>query len=352
MLRHILSVLLAVFCVEVLLEPVTRAREVLPEDIHRIYVYDRKHDRVLFGGAIYANAQTDGPTDKRELGVLYEQDVVSDNTRTVMELPGLTILTYSPSSDGHHVAIRTSVDNGPDTMALHIVDRGGHELARISSVWEMTWSPDGNQLAYVTGPKVGDAENPRPSSVWIYDLRSRTSQKVYDGGRYLAWAEFDRALYVLDYDYVDLLPRVWRIDPVSQKPKLTSHRSVYFSPTGMYYYHSGINEGPFEVYDVQTNTPQFAPALLRTRFPSGTEPIGWVDSGGNQLLFLTWSHPVTGKLDERPHTMLFDLDRNVILEVATQGVIGTKAGTYITYRDKKFHKEHPKEVRHAPPVPR
>jgi WD40 repeat protein len=324
--------------------------DILPDKAHYVYALDRKQDRVLFGGLAYTLLEKNSPPDDPDARTLYERELNSTVTRKIITFPDLLIAAYSASPDGHHVAIRSTVYDRTDTKLLHLVDRGGHEIARIPYVWDIAWSPDGTQLAYVEGPKVVGYEDPRPSAVWIYDLRSRASKKVYDGGRYIAWAEFDRALYILDY--LDLLPRVWRLDPVSQNPKLTSHRSVYFSPTGMYYYHSGINEGPFEVYDGQTNTPQFAPSLLRTRFPSGTEPIGWVDSGGNQLLFLTWSHPVTGKLDERPHTMLFDLDRGAIMEVDTERVIGTKAGTYITYRQKKFHRERPGEVRHAPPAPR
>lgn len=327
--------------------------DILPDKAHHVYVFDRNHDRVLFGGLAYTGFEKNSTLDDPDAHTLYERELTANTARKIIAFSDLLVAAYAASPDGHHVAIRTSVDNGPDTMALHIVNRGGHEIARIPFVWDIAWSPDGHQLAYVTGPKVGDAEDPRPASVWIYDLRSRTSQKVYDGGRYLAWADFDRALYILQYTATG--QHVWKIDPVTQKPIPTSMASIYFSPTGMYYYHPGVsiaNQGPFEVYDVPTNTPQFAPAVLTTRFPWGTEPIGWVDSGGNQLLFLTWSHPVTGKLDERPHTMLFDLDRNVIVEVATEGVVGTKAGTYITYRDKKFHKERPKEVRHQAPAPR
>lgn len=327
--------------------------DILPDKVHQVYSYDRTHDRVVFGGVAYTLFEKGGSPNDPDHGTLYERDLNTAATRQITTFPGRLIGAYSASPNGQHIAARTTIDDGPDTMALHIVDRTGREIVNIPHVWDMAWSPDGNQLAYVTGQRAMGYEDIRPSGIWIYDFRLRTSKKVHDVGRYVAWAEFDRALYILEYQH--LTQRAWRIDPVTQKPMLTRMSSIYLSPAGMYYYHPGTtiaNQGLFEVYDVQTNSPQFAPSLLTTRFPAGTEPIGWVDSEGNQLLFITWSNPVTGKLDARPHTMLFDLDRGVIVEIDTEGVIGTKSGMYITYREKKFHRERPGEVRHSAPPAR
>ncbi|HKY73036.1 MAG TPA: hypothetical protein VJL88_14040, partial [Nitrospira sp.] len=309
----------------------------LPGKAHHTYRYDQINDRVVFGGSEYVLHEKAGTLNDPDIHVLYERDISGGPTRTVFTLPGRVVGAYSVSPDGRYIALRSWVDEDLGSTALHVIDREGKEIARIGKVWDYSWSPDGNQLAYVTGDYhvAGDGDEVRPTGVWRYDLRQRASTKLQDAGRHVAWAAFDRAVYVLDYSGPNGYPRVWRLNSADWKPQLTSFQGIYLSPTGKYYYPPG-GEGRFDVYDVATNTPRFATSSLRERFAWGTEPIGWMDSGGNHLLLLTWSNPVTGQLDTHPHTMMYDLDAGTMVDLELENVIGWKHGTFVIVREGKF----------------
>jgi len=327
-----------------------------PGTAHRVYIYDRTHERVIFGGAAYVLNDKGGTLTDPDMSVLYERDLATGTTRRVVSLPGRELGIYSVSPDGRYIALRSWAYGDLGTMTLHVIDPGGHELARIGQVWDYAWSPDGNQLVYVTGDyRVGQDGVPS-TGVWKYDLRQRTSIKIHDTGRYVTWGAFDRAVYLLDYATPSGHPRVWRLNPTDWSPQLTRLKSIYLSPTGMYYYHPGptvVNQGQFDVYDVATHTPRFLPPSdLSRRFAWGTEPIGWIESGGNQLLFLTWSNPDTGQLDSQPHTMLYDLDAGTIVDTGAEDVIGWKQGALITSRQGKIQTEQPGKSRFQGSAPR
>jgi len=318
----------------------------IPGKAHHVYHYDGKSDRLIFGGLEYTLNEKRSSLTDHEKSVLYERNLATGTTRVVFNIPGRSLAAYSVSPDGRYVAVRSWVDDNLSTMALHVINSGGHEIAQIGQVVDYAWSPDGNQLAYVTaaynaGPDGGDIH---PTGVWRYDLRQRMSTKLQDVGRHVAWAAFDGAVYVLDYSGPKGYPRVWRLNSTDWKTQLTPLQSIYFSPTGKYYYHPGttfVSEGKFDVYDVATNTPRFATSSLKQKFAWGTEPIGWVESGGNHLLLLTWSDPDTGQLDPHPHTVMYDLDAGTIQDLGLEEVIGWKHGAFLTHREGKFQQEQP-----------
>jgi hypothetical protein len=313
----------------------------IPGRAHHIYSYDQINDRVIFGGLQYVLSEKgEASQNDPDIHVLYERDIAGGPRRTVFTLPGRAIGTYSVSPDGRYIGLRSWVDDDPGNTALHIIGGEGTEIVRIEHVWDYSWSPDGNQFAYVTGDYQGgeDGGDVRHTGVWRYDFRQRRSTKLQGAGQHVAWAAFDRAVYVLDYNGPNRFPRVWRLNSTDWKPQLTALQSIYLSPTGRYYYHPEMGEGPFDVYDVATNTPRFATSSLKERFVWETEPIGWMNSGGNHLLFVTMSNPFTGQLDTRPHTMMYDLDTGTMVDLELQDVIGWKHGTFVTHHAGKFQK--------------
>lgn len=316
----------------------------VPGTAHRVYKYDRSNERLFFGGADYVVNEKGSNAPDPDNSVLYERDLGTGATRKVFSIPGRVLAAYSVSPDGRHIALRSWINEDLATMTLHIIDLAGQEISRIGKVWDFAWSPDGNQLTYVTGEyRVGE-DDISTTGVWKYDIRQKTSLKLQDTGRFVVWAAFDRAIYVLEYLQSSGNHQVWRLNSPDFKPQATRMYSIYLSPTGRYYYHPGAafaNQGRFDVYDMATNSPRFSTSTLGQKFAWGTEPIGWIDSGGNHLLLVTWSNPVTGQLDTSPHTMMYDLDAGTMVDLELQEAIGWKNGTVLTHRDGKFQQEHP-----------
>jgi Tol biopolymer transport system component len=326
-----------------------------PGTDHRVYAYDRTNDRVLYGGINYVLDIKGTSLADSDMSVLYQHDLGMDASREVFRLPGRTLAAYTSSSDGQHIAVRSWANDKLGSMALHVLDSRGQEVARIPHVWDYAWSPDGKQIAYVTGEYFVEREDIRTTGVWRFDVHQRLSTKVHDGGRYVYWATFDQAIYIVEYPLPSGYPRVWKVNSTDWKQQLTQMKSVYLSPTGMYYYHpQNTPYGTFDVFDVATHSPRFSPPSsgLYRRFPWGTEPIGWLDSGGNQLILFTRSNPATGELDTHPHIMLYDCDAGTIVDLGLENVIGWKQGSFITHRHGKFLRERPGDVRHSPPPAR
>lgn len=316
----------------------------IPGTAHRVYKYDRTNDRVVFGGADYVVNEKDGANSDPDMSVLYERNLGTGATQKVFATPGRVLAAYSPSPDGRYIAVRSWADDSLATMTLHIIDPAGHEVSRIGQVWDYAWSPDGNHLVYVTGEYRAGQDGVPSTGVWKYDIRQKKSLKIHDTGRFVFWASFDRSIYVLEYLKGSRNHQVWRLNPTDLAPQATRMYSIYLSPTGRYYYHPGAsftNEGSFDVFDTATNTPRFSTTTLAKKFAWGTEPIGWMDSGGNHLLLVTWSNPVTGQLDAQPHTMMYDLDAGTIEDLELQEVIGWKNGAFLTHREGKFQQEQP-----------
>jgi WD40 repeat protein len=313
-----------------------------PGTAHRVYKYDRTHERLFFGGADYVVNEKGGPISDPDMSTLYELNLATGATQKVFAIPGRTLAAYSISPDGRYIAIRSWINENLATMTLHIIDPAGQELSRIGQVWDYAWSPDGNQLVYVTGEYRAGKDGVTSTGVWKYDVRLKASVKIHETGRFVFWAGFDRSIYVLEYLKNTENHKVWRLNPSDLKPQATGMYSIYLSPTGRYYYHPGAsftNEGSFDVYDIATNTPRFSTSTLAQKFAWGTEPIGWMDTGGNHLLLVTWSNPVTGQLDSHPHTMMYDLDAGTMVSLELEGVIGWKNGAFLTHREGQFRQE-------------
>jgi hypothetical protein len=149
------------------------------------------------------------------------------------------------------------------------------------------------------------------------------------------WAEFDSSLYIKGTPQVPPETRGPRARPIyryhvpSGRLSLTTHRGVFFSPDGKYYFDTGVYEasGSFQLFrtaDDQDVTARLAVA----RHHLGPEG-GWMPGAGNVLVFVEKPAPKPPKppgpqgtlVDEGPRPMVYPNRWNVTVDAESGRVI-------------------------------
>ncbi len=160
---------------------------------------------------------------------------------------------------------------GYEQSTLRVLSLAGLEIGAVQQVRDFAWSPDGRYLALVTGQYVGHDLPYSHGAVWIYELGARTSAKVLDQGNYVTWPAFDGNVYVWSTVTADA-PKVFRLRSPDWKVERTDLKSIYFSPTGRYYFRPvGVagRQGVFRTID----DSEWEPPGLRVASPF--EPVRW-----------------------------------------------------------------------------
>jgi hypothetical protein len=122
---------------------------------------------------------------------------------------------------------------------LIILDYDGNVLHEINSdVREVSWSPDGNKVAYITGTYAEVGRGFDPTGSWIFSLESESTEEIglltaYD----IKWAQFDNRIYLEGYQTNDdgYDYGVFCYDPSSRNLYKTDYHGINFSSTGKYY---------------------------------------------------------------------------------------------------------------------
>jgi len=136
------------------------------------------------------------------------------------------------------------------------------------------WSPDGLRLVYVTGRYLGHYKDHSRTGTWIWNASDKSRTRISTGGYYVSWPMFDGNVYLWDPNG-ERPSRVRRYDVKRQQLDVTSHKSIYFSASGSYYYHPGggllIPENVFlTTSDVGMDRASRALAML-----AGWRPLAW-----------------------------------------------------------------------------
>src|SRR6478609_8248037 len=111
-----------------------------------------------------------------------------------------------------------------------------HRLSMVQRFY--AWSPDGLRLVYVTGRYLGHYKDHSRTGTWIWNASDKSRTRISTGGYYVSWPMFDGNVYLWDPNG-ERPSRVRRYDVKRQQLDVTSHKSIYFSASGSYYYHPG-----------------------------------------------------------------------------------------------------------------
>jgi ribosomal protein L24E len=216
--------------------------------------YVKDSDTLIYGGS-YFSQRTQNPNDAR---TLYAEKM-STHARTVL-YRGQGVLSEIQATPGGNlvgVVERQWEENVTKDRATYVdrrVDKSGRLLEvfyfedsklvvlnldgtiidTIDGVRRYAWDPTGGRIAFATGTYREGEVGFEPTGVWIYDVASKRSERIYSGGVDIQWAAWDGCVYI--YDPSSPNAHVVRFDPTTREVAATSHKGIHFSPGGGYYY--------------------------------------------------------------------------------------------------------------------
>lgn len=275
--------------------------------------YDAERSTLIYGGQWYRHLE--GSADPRAV-YLRELPAGGEEAIWAGEWP-LSDLQISPT--GEHIAFREHRSRhgvGLGTDVLRVITNRRRLVATVPAVYRYSWSPEGHEIAYITGVETEGWIGYREESTWVLDLRTGERRQIYDGGRDVSWAGWDGRIYIslLTTDPV----KVVAYDRRSRTVGPTEYHGIHFSPDGRYYYRNSSEGEPFELFrraDHRRITGESD--FLTSHF--GTDRVfqarGWLDRGH---LVLEWPFP--GETVD----FVYDCDSDIAHEVPGRVVAGLR----------------------------
>ena len=226
-------------------------------------------------------------------------------------------------SDTRIALIETVVPPAATDVRLLILSTSGEVLHSIDSARKFAWSPSGDQVAFITGDSYEGGLGFRSTGTSVLDVDTGKAFEITAGGWDVRWASWgDQKMYIWDLGNEGPHVLEYRIDSgFLGKP---SHRGIYFSPDGRYYFHPATEGEPFRLfktaYDAElTNTDSGAPnnhqkadsrnalSFLQSRQMRYAQPRGWRD---DHTLVIPHDHSREYAIE-----YLYDLERDNCLLV-------------------------------------
>jgi hypothetical protein len=166
---------------------------------------------------------------------------------------------------------------------LRVLTADGAQITEtIPLVRQFVWNSDSRQIAYVVGRYQGlDKEDAEPS-VWIWDAAEKRSRKIRDGAHHVTWARFDGNLYLLELEKGGAV-QVLRLNTATGSLEKTTHRDIYFSPSGEYYY-GDAGYGPQENVYLRASDHALKDTSRTLSSLNGFRPLGWAPDADLLLL--------------------------------------------------------------------
>ncbi|MGH7288708.1 MAG: hypothetical protein ACREI8_11890 [Myxococcota bacterium] len=297
------------------------ARERWLSQEQNTYVFNPTNDSVLFGGV--PNAGRLDPVESRRL---YERDVATGQERLVYEAPSGLMTRYLPSPDGTRIAVLVHADGH---YYFRVLAASGRVLSEVADVQDIAWERSGKYLAVTRG--VWDNRDVfRSHGTWLLEPDSESLKKVFSGGWYVAWAQFDGALYVLDrVEWNSLGDRVIRIDPGTWNVEETAFKGIYFSPSGRYYVRPLVDAGaPADIFETATNRS------LRDEWPElgrlFMHFVGWAPGEDVAVCVSRFDEVTSEKRPER--TLLITPAARELTDAGERGFIGSQGDKLVMHR--------------------
>jgi hypothetical protein len=230
-------------------------------------------------------------TAQGEEGKVIVTDLKTRETREIYRPAAGQLFEMKVAPRTNYLAVRERVRQFEgmrvtlERMTLHLLGPDGVELDAIDKVRDYSWSPDGRYLAYVTGDVVKKDSPFQNAVAWMLDIANRRRSKVTDNGYVVRWASFDGRLYIRKWDYTkNTLDDVVAYDPSTESLSVTGHHSMWFSPSGSYYYDPGPRLGQGRRQNVYAAASD---AVLESKFISRLaywSPIEWAPDSDLLLL--------------------------------------------------------------------
>jgi hypothetical protein len=187
---------------------------------------------------------------------------------------------------------------------LTVLDPNGKTVCSVEDVQRYTWSPDGNEIVYITGSYYEGGVGFSPRGVHILNVVTGEKKEIENfptpyGPYALHWANFEYAIYIKNLAsvagekvyyttregerkfYFKDAKRVLRYDCQTGQLDITDYKDICFSPDGKYYIHFPDEvDLNFNLYEIETNKDitDYLPNNLGS-------PSGWVFNNGHLLLF-------------------------------------------------------------------
>lgn len=157
---------------------------------------------------------------------------------------------------------------------LIVLDLDGRVVTRVEDVFQYSWSPTGDKIAYITGGYAERGPGFNSTGVWILDLATMRSSKILEGGEDLEWAIWDNNIYI---DVSIGGGPVLGYSPAGGQSFITSHKGIRFSPDGLYYIRNG-GDGEIggEVFETRTDRQIELAPIERRNEPSRAVAVDWV----------------------------------------------------------------------------
>lgn len=207
---------------------------------------------------VYGSGSPENPFSTRGNPSIVHLLDLSTGTSAVVWEAARHFFDLSISANGNWIAFREPVDE-PDRIALRVISRDGNTVALVEYVERYAWSPDGNQVAYITGESFEGGLGFRDGRGGILDVRSGRSRSIQGSdetalGVYdVTWASWDNGVYFMVWVRTGNGSGCARYDDTSDTLTITDVSGIYFSPSGEYYYRPDYEGSPFELVRRDTN---------------------------------------------------------------------------------------------------
>ena len=196
-----------------------------------------------------------------------------------------------------------------DDSVVHVIDPDGRSLADLADVRVFSWSPDGRRLAYVT-------QSTRSS--WIWSAADGSRAEIGRLGYYLHWASFDSRIYMWEQTGGGAR-KVYAYDPRTGETRETPHKSIYFSPSGTYYFYPGDGPGaPESVYARGWDVTLAASSRVLGSL-CGFRPLAWAPDADLLLMEACRKGNTPGA--QQHVLVVFDPMRDIVLSVGAADAI-------------------------------
>jgi hypothetical protein len=210
------------------------------------------------------------------------------------------------SPNGEYVSIVETSEWGGNDLSrkipprnnLVICDTGGAILCEIGDdVRELSWSPDGERIACLTGSYNEDVGF-NPTGIFIYNLTSKDKMPIEipianpaiewckEPGYQICWARHDSNIYI---KRAESCGGNYMYDVKTGQTRQVPYKGIYFSPDGEFYLDVDPENGNF-VYETTSNREITDSVLLS--LPQ--IPLHWVPDSTHHLL--------SGKIDYEDYT--------------------------------------------------
>jgi hypothetical protein len=230
-----------------------------------------------------------------------------------------------------------------EETTLRILTPSGTEVDSIASVRSYGWSPDGRRLAYVIGEYRGGYADSENTSTWIWNGPNQERQRISDRGHEVIWPSFDGNIYVWPRTR-GIAGEALRYDLERQTLEPTSHLSIYFSPSGAFYYHPGRGLGLQENVFVTQGDVGLKETSAVLSALTGWRPLGWAPDADLLLMEATRRSKPDGP-DELV-VMVFNPKADSATELQSPGVVcwASTLNQFILRRGERFQRKPMSEM--------